>query len=156
MFLHKTILTISNVGVGKPATRGAISWSMVLGRWTICGEIAAFTKLNPWQGRHVNMPVLMSSCILLHGDLLKPWSYYLVEEQWTFSTVFNKIMRGELSSSESEAYAVDIDQTEHRLVKVLVLVLVVTVQTPRRLSRTGRCGSAARLNFEVSFIDKKI
>ena len=26
-------------------------------------------------------------------------------------------MRGELSSSESEAYAVDIDQTEHRLVK---------------------------------------
>ena len=41
-------------------------------------------------------------------------------------------------------------------VLVLVLVLVVTVQTPRRLSRTGRCGSAARLNFEVSFIDKKI
>ena len=35
--------------------------------------------------------------------------YYLVEEQWTFSTVFDKIMRGELSSSESEAYAVDID-----------------------------------------------
>ena len=35
LFLHKTILTISNVGVGKPATRGAISWSMVLGRWTI-------------------------------------------------------------------------------------------------------------------------
>ena len=60
----------------------------------------------------------MSSCIILRGDLLKPWSYYLVEEQWTFSTVFNKIMRGELSSSESEAYAVDIDQTEHRLVKV--------------------------------------
>ena len=27
LFLHKTILTISNVGVGKPATRGAISWS---------------------------------------------------------------------------------------------------------------------------------
>ena len=24
LFLHKTILTISNVGVGKPATRGAI------------------------------------------------------------------------------------------------------------------------------------
>ena len=108
LFLHKTILTISNVGVGKPATRGAISWSMVLGRWTICGEIAAFTKLNPWQRRHVNMPVLMSSCIILHGDLLKPWSYYLVEEQWTFSTVFDKIMRGELSSSESEAYAMDI------------------------------------------------
>ena len=118
MFLHKTILTISNVGVGKPATRGAISWSMVLGRWTICGEIAAFTKRNPWQRRHVNMPVLMSSCIILHGDLLKPWSYYLVEEQWTFSTVFDKIMRGELSSSESEAYAVDIDQTEHRLVNL--------------------------------------
>ena len=37
---------------------------------------------------------------------------------------------------------------------VLVLVLVDTVQTPRRLSRTGQCGSAARLNFEVSFIDK--
>ena len=114
LFLHKTILTISNVGVGKPATRGAISWSMVLGRWTICGEIAAFTKLNSWQRRHVNMPVLMSSCIILHGDLLKPWSYYLVEEQWTFSTVFDKITRGELSSSESEAYAVDIDQTEHQ------------------------------------------
>ena len=65
------------------------------------------------------MPVLMSSCIILHGDLLKPWSYYLVEEQWTFSTVFDKIMRGELSSSESEAYAVDIDQTEHRLVNKL-------------------------------------
>ena len=92
---------------------------MVLGRWTICGEIAAFTKLNPWQRRHVNMPVLMSSCIILHGNLLKPWSYYLVEEQWTFSTVFDKIMRGELSSSESEAYAVDIDQTEHRLVNKL-------------------------------------
>ena len=55
------------------------------------------------------MPVLISSCIILHGDLLKPWSYYLVEEQWTFSTAFDKIMRGELSSSESEAYAVDID-----------------------------------------------
>ena len=63
------------------------------------------------------MPVLISSCILLHGDLLKPWSYYLVEEQWTFSTVFDKIMRGELSSLESEAYAVDINQTVHRLVK---------------------------------------
>ena len=62
------------------------------------------------------MPVLISSCIILHDDLLKPWSYHLVEEQWTFSTVFDKIMRGELSSSESEAYAVDIDQTEHRLV----------------------------------------
>ena len=58
------------------------------------------------------MPVLMSSCIILHGDLLKPWLYYIVEEQWTFSTVFNKVMRGELSSSESEAYAVDIDQTD--------------------------------------------
>ena len=46
--------------------------------------------------------------VFLHGDLLKPWSYYQVEEQWTFSTVFDKIMRGELSSSESEAYAVDI------------------------------------------------
>ena len=67
------------------------------------------------------MPALISSCIILHGDLLKPWSYYLVEEQWTFSTVFDKIMRGELSSSESEAYAVDIDQTEHRLVKVIAL-----------------------------------
>ena len=63
----------------------------------------------------------MSSCIILHGDLLKPWSYYLVEEQWTFSTVFDKIMRGELSSSESEVYAVDIDQTEHRLVKMSAL-----------------------------------
>ena len=47
----------------------------------------------------------------------------IVEEQWTFSTVFDKIMRGELSSSESEAYAVDIDQTEHRLVKVCALSL---------------------------------
>ena len=65
------------------------------------------------------MPVLMSSCIILHGDLLK----LLVEEQWTFSTVFDKIMRGELSSSESEAYAVDIDQTEHRLVRVCALSL---------------------------------
>ena len=82
---------------------------VVLGRWTICVEIAAFTKLNPWQRRHVNMPALISSCIILHGDFLKPWSYYLVEEQWTFSTVFDKIMRGELSSLESEAYAVDID-----------------------------------------------
>ena len=41
-----------------------------------------------------------------------------------------------------------------KIVLVLVLVLVDTVQTPQQLSRTGRCGSAARLNFEVSFIDK--
>ena len=47
----------------------------------------------------------------------------VLEEQWTFSTVFDKIMMGELSSSESEAYAVDIDQTEHRLVKVIALSL---------------------------------
>ena len=85
------------------------------GPWSLADEQFAgklwpsLLKLNQWQRRRVNMPVLISSCIMLHGDLLKPWSYYLVEEQWTFSTVFDKIMRGELSSSESEAYAVDID-----------------------------------------------
>ena len=67
----------------------------------------------------------MSSCITLHGDLLKPWSYYLVEEQWTFPTVFDKIMRGELSSSESEAYAVDIDQTEHQPGEGVCVVVVI-------------------------------
>ena len=76
-----------------------VSWSLV------DEQFAAFTKLNPWQRRHVNMPVLISSCIFT-WRFLKPWSYYLVEEQWTFSTVFDKIMRGELSSSESEAYQV--------------------------------------------------
>ena len=49
------------------------------GPWSLADEQFA-GKLRP-----------SSSCIILHGDLLKPWSYYLVEEQWTFSTVFDKI-----------------------------------------------------------------
>ena len=71
------------------------------------------------------MPLLICSCVLLSGDLLKPWAYYLVEEQWTLATVFEKIMRGELSSCE--AYAIDIDQAEHRLVKVSAECIVIVI-----------------------------